>query len=101
SAAYFNTERSVLDTADDGSPFIGGKQESKGFELSAVGSLTDNLSLTATFTSLDTEITEDTNVDTEGNGLTAAPDETASLWLTYRSNDGRLTLGGGANYNSG
>lgn len=101
SAAYFVTVRSVLDDDENGNPFIGGEQEATGFELSAVGALTDNLSLTANYTQLDAEITQSSDVDDIGNGLSAAPDSTASLWGTYQALDNRLTLGLGANYSSG
>lgn len=67
----------------------------------AAGALTDNLSLTASYTQLDAEITQSSDVDDIGNGLSAAPDSTASLWGTYQALDNRLTLGLGANYSSG
>ncbi len=102
SAAYYETTKTVLDSEGRGQPqFLGGEQESNGYELGVVGNITDNLSISANFTKLETEVTQDTNPDTEGNGLTAAPDETANIWLTYSAMEGDLLLGGGANYSSG
>ena len=101
SGAYFVTTRDVRDTDVDGNPFIGGEQESKGFELSAVGAVTDNFFVTASYTKLEAEVTQNSNVDTEGNGLAAAPDDTVALWGTYLAMNGRLTLGAGLNHSSG
>ncbi|WP_067215387.1 TonB-dependent receptor [Marinomonas gallaica] len=99
SAAVFRTTKDVYDTIDE-QLATSGEQESKGFELSATGQLTDALAITASYTRQDAKVTENySNPEAEGNGLTAAPDDSAALWMTYAS--GPLTLGAGAEYQSG
>lgn len=104
SAAIFKTTKTVTDSEGRGTSaqyYLTGEQESSGFELSAVGQLSDSVSLTTSYTSLDTEVTEDRTAEAEGLGLQGSPDDTASLWLSYTGMDDRLTLGAGGNYNSG
>ncbi|NMR25389.1 TonB-dependent siderophore receptor [Pseudoalteromonas sp. NEC-BIFX-2020_015] len=98
-AALFLTEKTVTDRDEDGSYFMGGEQEAKGVEFSATGQITTDLSILASYTHQKTEVTKDTNPLTQGDGLTAAPKDTASIWLDYTL--GKLTLGGGAQYSSG
>lgn len=108
-AAVFSTTKDVVDsesiTDSNGDSvtnyYLTGEQESKGFEIGAVGKLSQNLSLSASFVSLDTEITQDFTAETVGNGLQGAPDETASVWLSYAALEDKLNVGGGLNYNSG
>ncbi|MEG3768495.1 TonB-dependent siderophore receptor [Alteromonas sp. 14N.309.X.WAT.G.H12] len=108
-AAIFKTTKDVEDsesiTDDDGNSstyyYLTGEQESKGFEIGVVGNLTDNLSISANYAKLDTETTQDLDPDEVGNGLQAAPDDTATVWLSYSAMDDKLNLGGGLYYNSG
>lgn len=105
-SAVFQTEKTIIDSAGFGEPVsLSGEQTSKGLEFSAVGQLQDNLSLSFSYTHLDTEITEtaQTSQADLGNGLSASPDDTASLWLSYLPGfaDGKLSLGGGLQYSSG
>ncbi|EXJ11991.1 MULTISPECIES: TonB-dependent receptor [Nitrincola] len=101
-AALFETTKDVYDTVDN-QITTSGEQRSRGFELSATGQLSDELSLIGTYTRQNAKVTEDAPAangnTTLGNGLTAAPDQSASLWMTYAK--GPLTLGAGAEYNSG
>jgi len=101
-AALFETTKDVYDTVGD-EITTSGQQRSRGVELSATGRLTDQINLIATYTHQNAKVTEDapssSGATTEGNGLTAAPDDSASLWLTYAT--GPLILGAGAEYNSG
>ncbi|OUL56186.1 TonB-dependent receptor [Pseudoalteromonas ulvae] len=99
SAALFLTEKTVLDRDTDGSYFLAGEQESKGLELSASGSLTDQLSVLASYTHQETEVTKDFSPETQGNGLSAAPEDSASVWINYELD--KLSLGAGAQYSSG
>ncbi|MCU4677006.1 TonB-dependent siderophore receptor [Catenovulum sp. 2E275] len=109
SAAIFSTKKEVVDserlTDSEGNSvtnyYLTGEQESKGFELGAVGKLSESLSISASYVSLETEITQDLTADSVGNGLQGAPDDTASLWLSYTGMNDKLSLGGGLNYNSG
>ena len=78
---------------------MAGEQQSQGFELSATGKLTKDLDIIATYTNQDTEITEDFSEAVVGNGLSAAPENMASIWANYRLD--ALYFGLGAQYSSG
>ncbi len=99
SAALFLTKKTVADRDDDNTPFLSGEQEAKGIELTATGKLSDNVNILAGYTHQKTEVTKDFNSESQGNGLTAAPEDTASVWLTYDLN--KWTLGAGGQYSSG
>jgi catecholate siderophore receptor len=99
STAYFLTTKTVTDRNDDGLTFLSGEKEAKGFELSLNGAINENFSILAGYTHQSTEVTKDFNPDTQGNGLTAAPDDTANIWLQYEQD--KLTLALGAQYSSG
>ncbi len=109
SAAIFQTTKDVVDservTDSEGNTvtnyYLTGEQKAKGFELGAVGQITDNLSLSANFVKLDTEVTQDIDEESEGNGLQGSPDKTANLWVSYAALEDKLNVGGGLNYNSG
>lgn len=98
-AAYFVTTKTVTDRDDDGVTYLSGEQEAKGFEFSANGMITENLSVLAGYTHQDTEVTKDFSEDKVGNGLSAAPEDTANIWLEYQLE--AFTLGLGAQYSSG
>lgn len=98
-SAAFLTRKTVTDTNDKGDVFLGGEQEAKGIELNLSGALSDDLNLIGGYTWQETEVTKDFSLDTTGNGLTAAPEHSASVWLTYDID--ALTLGSGVQYNSG
>lgn len=74
-----------------------GKQEVQGFELGLSGNLTDNLSVYAGYSQMDTEITDSPNIDEIGAELSYAPSESFNFWLDYQATD-RLSFGGGARY---
>lgn len=99
-AAYFLTRKTVLDRNDQREYFLAGEQEAKGLELSAVGSITENLSISASYTNQKTEITKDFSEDSQGDGLSSAPEDSVGLWLNYKASE-RFVLGLGSNYNSG
>ena len=102
SAALYKTKKTVLDSEGrGGASFIGGEQEAKGYELSATGQITDQLSINANYAKLKTEVIKDYTEDAEGNGLQSSPENTANLWANYTLLDGDLSLGGGATYSSG
>lgn len=98
-AAAFLTQKTVTDTDDNADVFLAGEQQAKGLELGLTGAISDDLNLIAGYTWQETEVTKDFNPDTQGNGLTAAPEHSASVWLTYGLD--ALTLGGGVQYSSG
>lgn len=103
SAALFQTTREVYDQDENGQEILGGEQQAKGFELSAIGRLSDEFNLIATYAHQDTEVTKDYappgRNSAEGNGLSSAPKNSGSVWLTYANNN--LMLGGGLVYSSG
>lgn len=103
--AVFQTEKTVLDTETDVNnvrrTFLAGEQRARGFELSATGAITDDLSVLASYTKLKTKVTKDFTAQAEGLGLQSSPEDTASLWVSYKTLSDALVLGAGLNYNSG
>ena len=72
----------------------------RGFEIEAVASLANGLSLLASYAYIDARITRLT-AETEGNHLTSVPNHTASAWLDYTLQSGPfrgLGLGAGVRY---
>jgi catecholate siderophore receptor len=75
-----------------------GRQQVNGFGVSLSGAVTDHMTLVASYTRLESEITDDGPVsDDDGNGFPNTPRNSASLWATY-SVLPSLTLGAGATY---
>jgi len=73
---------------------------SRGFELEGVASLTEGLSVLASYSYNDARILKLTP-ETEGNRLTSVPYHMASLWLDYTFQDGPakgLGIAGGVRY---
>lgn len=102
-AAVFEVERrDVVET--DPATFLQvqtGEIRSRGVELEAVASFDFGLDLLASYTYLDTEITESANPLEIGNRLRQIPDHMASLWAAYRFRRGGLPgleLGAGVRY---
>lgn len=103
-AAVFDLTRSNLLTADPihaGLSVQTGEVRSRGVELEAKASLTEQLDLVAAYTYLDTEYTKD-NSGLEGKELPAVPRHQASLWAMYRMPEGTslsgLSLGAGVRH---
>lgn len=74
-----------------------GEARSRGLEIDVQGALTQNLSLIANYSYLDTEITKDFG-GTEGNHLPSAPRHQGAAWLRYSTDKilPGLSFGGGA-----
>ncbi|WP_411035922.1 TonB-dependent siderophore receptor [Shinella sp. BYT-45] len=97
-AAYFDiTRQNVvgLDTSfTPARPAAIGEVEARGFEVSALANVTDNLKIIGALTYLDMEVTKATGgaFDTAPVGTTPiqVPDITASLWADYSFQDGAL-----------
>jgi len=86
----------VLD--DFGNPTQTGEKKVKGVELSAVGNITDNWSISAGYTTMSTKVTEGPNISADGSpNLTYSPDDAFTSWTSYRLPFG-LTIGGGLRY---
>ena len=98
-AAYFVTSKTVKDRDDEGVTYLSGEQEAKGFEFNANGMINENFSILAGYTHQNTEVTKDFSADKVGNGLSAAPEDTANLWLEYQQE--QLTFALGTQYSSG
>jgi catecholate siderophore receptor len=87
---------SVLD--DSGNPTQTGEKKVKGVELSAVGNITDNWTISAGYTTMSTKVTEGPVVSQDGSSnLSYTPDDAFTSWTSYRTPFG-LTLGGGVRY---
>jgi catecholate siderophore receptor len=100
--ALFKTEVSneintqVLD--DAGNPTQTGKKSVQGIEVSTVGRITENWSVSAGYSHLDTEVEEGANVAADGTrNLTYTPGATFTSWTSYTFPFG-LTVGGGVRY---
>ncbi len=103
--ALFKTEVSneintqVLD--DAGNPTQTGEKSVQGIEVSTVGRITDNWSVSAGYSHLDTKVEEGANVAADGTrNLTYTPGDTFTAWTTYALPFG-LTVGGGVRYSGG
>lgn len=102
-AAVFDLRRQNVTTVDPNNlnnQIQKGEVQSQGFELEAKTQLFANLSLIASYTYADAEITKD-NGGTQGNKLTTSPKQVASTWLDYTIADGifsGLGLAGGVRY---
>ncbi|WP_440975205.1 catecholate siderophore receptor Fiu [Pseudoxanthomonas winnipegensis] len=86
----------VLD--EFGHPTQTGEKKVKGVELSAVGNITDNWSISAGYTSMSTKVTEGPSISADGTpNLSYTPDDAFTSWTSYRFPFG-LTIGGGVRY---
>lgn len=93
SVALFDLTQENVVTYDGGwFPTQTGEIRTKGVELEARGSLTDNLELVGAFTHLEPEVTKTTRPGVEGKEPPRTPVHLASLWAAYRF-DGRLLPG--------
>ncbi|MEH6564035.1 MAG: catecholate siderophore receptor Fiu [Halopseudomonas sp.] len=101
-AAVFRTDVLNEISEDDlGNPTQDGEKRVEGVELSMIGNITPDWSVTAGYTHLDTEVTEGDTITANGsNNLTYTPDNAFTSWTTYRFPSG-LTIGGGARYTAG
>jgi len=76
-----------------------GEQRSKGWELDLPFVVTERWRLLASYTQLDTTISQDSDGGMQGNRLANAPQRNASLWSTYDlPGVAGLSIGMGANY---
>ncbi|WVM89716.1 TonB-dependent receptor [Halopseudomonas pachastrellae] len=86
---------------DLGNPTQDGEKRVQGVELSMIGNITPDWSVSAGYTYLDTEVTEGDAITASGSSdLTYTPDSAFTSWTTYRLPSG-LTIGGGARYTAG
>lgn len=94
-------EINSLELDEQGNPTQTGEKQVDGVELSAVGNITDNWSITAGYTRLDATVETGSTVTADGTpNLSYTPDEAFTSWTTYRFSSG-LMIGGGASYTGG
>ena len=100
-AAIYQIDETNRKTTDIENPLFQvqtGEVRTRGLELEAVGNVTDDLRMTASYNYNRSEITAD-NDGNEGSDLANTPRHLASLWLDYRVPAlERLHLSGGVRY---
>ncbi len=84
-----NVATSNLATSDPFDATVSGEQRSRGFEFETAAELLPGLKLTAAYTYLDAEVTEDNDIPV-GTPLLGVPDHTVTAWLKYTVQDGPL-----------
>ncbi len=100
-AVYDLTRKNIVLT---GSDFISrpvGEAQVRGFELEAVGNVTENLKVTAAYTYANSKMTKVANPLDKNRPLPLTPENQASLWADYTWHDGLLDgfgLGFGTRY---
>ncbi|WP_369980335.1 catecholate siderophore receptor Fiu [Xanthomonas bundabergensis] len=97
--ALFRTDVSnEIAQGSDGLYYQTGEKQVQGVELSAVGKLSDNWSISTGYTKLDAQVKEGAKVSQDGSmDLAYTPDSAFTVWTTYTLPFG-LTVGGGARY---
>jgi iron complex outermembrane recepter protein len=101
---YFNiTKQNVAVTDPDFSlaSIATGEQQSKGFDFDLSGKIMPGWDIIASYAFIDAEVTEDTDLELVGSKLVGIPENSASLWTTYRIQSGGLKglgFGGGFNF---
>lgn len=86
---------------ENGAPTQTGKKRVQGVELSAVGNITDNWSISAAYTYQKTKVLDGPTVTADHTpSLTYTPKDAFSSWTTYSFPYG-FTVGGGARYVAG
>lgn len=101
SAAIYRTvvDNQVEQDPTDNQYYQNGEKQIQGFEISAVGQITDNLNLSAGYSKLSSKVTEGKAKAKDGSmALPYNPSSSFTSWLTYRLPAG-FTLAGGARYN--
>jgi catecholate siderophore receptor len=103
--AVFQTTKEnskLYDENGDLAETSGDSQEVRGVEIGVAGTITDDWSVIANATFLDTETTFSETAANVGKPIAFTPETAASLWTTYNFT-GALTgleIGGGVNYQS-
>ncbi|HWU70632.1 MAG TPA: catecholate siderophore receptor Fiu [Pseudoxanthomonas sp.] len=91
-------EINTLALDENNNPTQTGEKQVEGFEISAVGNLTENWSISAGLSHLSTRVTEGAPATADGTpNLTYTPEDAFTAWTTYRLPFG-LSIGGGMRY---
>lgn len=100
-AAIFQTQKVNARTQDPDDPndsiVLKGEQRVRGFECAVVGSLTENWTLLAGYTLMDSEVLKSKDPNEKGKELGNTPRHSLSLWTTYRFNS-KFEIGAGLNH---
>lgn len=101
-AAVFDireTNRRTPDPANPGNQTQTGEVRSRGFELEAVGAVSKQVDMVATYSRVDAKVTRSNGPDA-GRRLASVPEHQASLWGRYKMalGAGLLSVGAGARY---
>ena len=100
-AAVFDTEKTNAKTTDlTGATVLAGDQDVKGVEFGLAGNVTPRWGAFAGLALMNGEVKASGIVSEVGAQLPYVPKASLNLWTTYRLPMG-VTVGGGANYNSG
>jgi iron complex outermembrane recepter protein len=101
---YFNITKQNVAVADPDFPeasIATGEQQSKGFDFDLSGKIMPGWDIITSYAFIDAEVTEDTDPEFVGSKLVNIPENSASLWTTYRIQSGSLKglgFGGGFNF---
>jgi catecholate siderophore receptor len=101
-AAVFRIEKTNLrinDPADNTVAILDGVARVDGVEFGAAGKITDDWSIFAGYSYLQSRILDTRDLSIRGRELPNTPSHNLTLWTTYALTS-RLTLGGGATYQS-
>ncbi|RYD22593.1 MAG: TonB-dependent siderophore receptor [Verrucomicrobiaceae bacterium] len=99
-ASVFHLTRSNVATDNPASPdpfdsIVSGEQRSQGFEWENAAELLPGLKISAAYTYLDAEVTEDNTIP-EGTPLLGVPEHAINAWVKYTIQEGRFAgLGAG------
>jgi iron complex outermembrane recepter protein len=101
---YFNITKQNVAVSDPDFPeasIVTGEQQSQGFDFDLSGQIMPGWDIIASYAFIDAEVTEDTDPEFVGSKLIGIPENSASLWTTYRIQSGSLKglgFGGGFNF---
>jgi iron complex outermembrane recepter protein len=101
---YFNITKQNVGVTDPDFPLASiatGEQQSKGFDFDLSGKIMPGWDIITSYAFIDAEVTEDTDPEFVGSKLVNIPENSASLWTTYRIQSGSLKglgFGGGFNF---
>ncbi|GAY19538.1 catecholate siderophore receptor Fiu [Sphingobium fuliginis] len=100
-AAVFQTKVLNEINGSDPSDVQSGSKRVRGVELSVVGNITEDWTISAGYSHQKTKVTNGSAIAVDGSyNLTYAPDDSFTSWTTYRMPFG-LEVGGGVRYVSG
>ncbi|RIA35678.1 iron complex outermembrane receptor protein [Ectopseudomonas oleovorans] len=100
-AVYDLTRQNILSTNNSGVTSPVGEVEVRGFELEAIGNVTENLKLTASYTYANSKMTKVGDPLDKNRPLPLTPEHQASIWADYDWNVGPLAgfgIGFGARF---